>query len=65
MHGYISLELADHFVEFDDPVRSVMMPAGVVFTVGLGGDPRTRPGVARGGAATSRRQLELELSAYV
>ena len=39
MHGYISLELADHFVEFDDPVRSVMMPAGVVFTVGLGGDP--------------------------
>ena len=39
MHGYISLELADHFVEFEDPVRSVMMPAGVVFTVGLGGDP--------------------------
>ena len=39
MHGYISLELADHFVEFEDPVSSVMMPAGVVFTVGLGGDP--------------------------
>ena len=39
MHGYISLELADHFVEFEDPVRSIMMPAGVVFTVGLGGDP--------------------------
>lgn len=39
MHGYISLELADHFVEFEDPVRAVMMPAGVVFTVGLGGDP--------------------------
>ena len=40
MHGYISLELADHFVEFDDPVRSIMMSAGVVFTVGLGGDPQ-------------------------
>ena len=40
MHGYISLELADHFVEFDDPVRSIMMPAGVVFTVGLGSDPQ-------------------------
>lgn len=39
MHGYISLELADHFVEFEDPVRAIMMPAGVVFTVGLGGDP--------------------------
>lgn len=39
MHGYISLELADHFGDFEDPVRSVMMPAGVVFTVGLGGDP--------------------------
>lgn len=38
MHGYISLEVADHFVEFDDPVRSIMLPAGVVFTVGLGGD---------------------------
>jgi len=38
MHGYISLELADHFVEFEDPVGSIMLPAGVVFTVGLGGD---------------------------
>jgi len=40
MHGYISLELADHFVEFDDPVGSIMLPAGVVFAVGLGGDRR-------------------------
>ena len=39
MHGYISLELADHFVEFEDPVRAVMMPAGVVLAVGLGADP--------------------------
>jgi AcrR family transcriptional regulator len=37
-HGYISLELADHFVEFEDPVGSIMLPAGVVFIVGLGGD---------------------------
>jgi len=38
-HGYISLELADHFLEFDDPVRSIMLPTGIAFTVGLGGDP--------------------------
>jgi AcrR family transcriptional regulator len=37
-HGYISLELADHFVEFEDPVRTVMIPTGVVFTIGLGVD---------------------------
>ena len=37
-HGYISLELADHFVEFEDPVREIMMPVGVVFAVGLGVD---------------------------
>ncbi|KAA1397825.1 TetR/AcrR family transcriptional regulator [Aeromicrobium ginsengisoli] len=38
MHGFISLELADHFVEFEDPVRAIMVPIGVVFTVGLGAD---------------------------
>ena len=41
MHGYISLELAEHFVEFEDPVRSVMLPSGVVFAVGLGRDPES------------------------
>jgi AcrR family transcriptional regulator len=41
VHGYITLELAEHFVEFDDPVRQVLLPMGVTFTVGLG-DTRER-----------------------
>lgn len=38
VHGYITLELASHFVEFDDPVRQVLVPMGVTFCVGLGAD---------------------------
>ena len=41
VHGYITLELADHFVEFDDAVAQVLVPMGVNFTVGLG-DQRER-----------------------
>ena len=36
VHGYITLELAEHFVEFDDPVGQVLLPMGVTFAVGLG-----------------------------
>lgn len=36
VHGYITLELAEHFVEFDDPVRQVLLPMGVTFTIGIG-----------------------------
>jgi AcrR family transcriptional regulator len=36
VHGYITLELAHHFDEFDDPVRDVLLPMGVTFSVGLG-----------------------------
>lgn len=36
VHGFISLELADHFVEFEDPLSEVLLPMGVTFTVGLG-----------------------------
>ena len=39
VHGYITLELGDHFAEFDDPVAQVMLPMGVTFSVGLGDDP--------------------------
>lgn len=39
VHGFITLELADHFTEFDDPVTQVLVPMGVTFTVGLGDDP--------------------------
>lgn len=38
VHGYITLELANHFSEFDDPVRQVLVPMGVTFCVGLGAD---------------------------
>jgi AcrR family transcriptional regulator len=36
VHGFISLELADHFVEFDEPLTQVLLPMGVTFCVGLG-----------------------------
>ena len=39
VHGYITLELGDHFTGFDDPVAQVMVPMGVTFSVGLGDDP--------------------------
>jgi AcrR family transcriptional regulator len=39
VHGYITLELGDHFTDFDDPVAQVMLPMGVTFSVGLGDDP--------------------------
>ena len=38
VHGYISLERANHFVEFADPVRQVLVPMAVTFCVGLGAD---------------------------
>jgi AcrR family transcriptional regulator len=41
VHGFISLELADHFVEFEDPLTQVLLPMGVTFCVGLG-DTRER-----------------------
>ena len=41
VHGYITLELANHFAEFDDSVRQVFVRAGVAFCVGLGADPAT------------------------
>ena len=39
VHGFITLELAEHFVGFDDPVRQVLLPTGAALTVGLGDDP--------------------------
>ena len=36
VHGCITLELAEHFVEFDDPVAQVLLPMGVNLAVGLG-----------------------------
>jgi AcrR family transcriptional regulator len=41
VHGFITLELAEHFVEVDDPVAQVLQPMGVNLAVGLG-DERER-----------------------
>lgn len=38
VHGYITLDLANHFAEFTDPVRQVLVPMGVTICVGLGAE---------------------------
>ncbi|CAN5597251.1 hypothetical protein BH20ACT21_BH20ACT21_14900 [soil metagenome] len=38
VHGYITLELAEHFIEFEGPLMHVLLPMGVNFAVGLGDD---------------------------
>jgi AcrR family transcriptional regulator len=37
-HGFIALELADHFIAFSDPVAQVLAQMGRNFLVGLGDD---------------------------
>jgi AcrR family transcriptional regulator len=39
VHGYVTLELGDHFTGFKDPVLEVLVPMGVTFAVGLGDTP--------------------------
>ncbi|MHA3018901.1 TetR/AcrR family transcriptional regulator [Mycobacterium sp. BMJ-28] len=39
VHGFVTLELGAHFVQFSDPVRQVLQPMMVNIFVGLGGDP--------------------------
>lgn len=41
VHGFVTLELAEHFTNFDDPVRQVLVPMGITLTVGLGDDADT------------------------
>jgi AcrR family transcriptional regulator len=50
VHGFITLELAETFVEFGDPVRQVMLPMGVNLSVGLG-DTRKRAEASHESAA--------------
>ncbi|MQB01728.1 MAG: hypothetical protein GEU78_15810 [Actinobacteria bacterium] len=50
VHGYITLELAEHFVEFDDPVAQVLVPMGVNLAVGMG-DKRERAEASHEAAA--------------
>jgi AcrR family transcriptional regulator len=55
VHGYITLELANHFTEFEDPVEQVLMPMGIAFTVGIGAD-RERSTASHQAALTASRQ---------
>jgi AcrR family transcriptional regulator len=50
VHGFITLELAETFVDFDDPVRQVLLPLGVNLSVGLG-DTRERAEASHEAAA--------------
>jgi hypothetical protein len=50
VHGFITLELADTFAGFDDPVREVLLPLGVNLSVGLG-DTRKRAEASHEAAA--------------
>jgi AcrR family transcriptional regulator len=50
VHGFITLELAETFIEFDDPVRQVLLPLGVNLSVGLG-DTRERAEASHEAAA--------------
>ena len=50
VHGFITLELAETFVGFDDPVRQVLLPMGVNLSVGLG-DTRERAQASHEAAA--------------
>ncbi len=54
VHGFITLELADVLVEFDDPARHVLLPLGVNLSVGLG-DTRER---AQASHETAARRYE-------
>lgn len=53
VHGYITLELAELFAEFDDPVAQVLVPMGVNLVVGLG-DERERAEASHEAAAPVR-----------
>lgn len=39
VHGFVTLELGDHFAQFPDPVRHVLQPMMVNVLVGLGDSP--------------------------
>jgi len=54
VHGCVTLELAQHFAELDDPVTQVLLPTGVNLIVGMG-DKRERAEASHQEAA-SRHQ---------
>ena len=59
VHGFITLELAETFVGFDDPVRQVLLPLGVNVSVGLG-DTRERAEASHQAAARFYASIAVE-----
>lgn len=54
VHGYVTLELGEHFADFEDPVAEVFLPTGVNICVGLGDTPeRARASHEAAGARTA------------
>ncbi|MFG2961186.1 TetR/AcrR family transcriptional regulator [Streptomyces sp. NPDC048291] len=58
VHGYITLEMAEHFVEFDDAVVEVLLPMGVNFSVGLGDERERAEASHRAGARLYESTVE-------
>jgi AcrR family transcriptional regulator len=56
VHGFVTLELGDHFVQFSDPVRQVLQPMMVNIFVGLGGDA-TSANASHTAAIDATRQM--------
>jgi len=56
VHGFITLELADHFVDFDDPVTAVLLQLGTNLAVGLGDDP-ARAAASHGLPGTDKEEV--------
>jgi AcrR family transcriptional regulator len=56
VHGFVALELGDHFVQFSDPVRQVLQPMMVNIFVGLGGDHQSAD-ASHAAAIDASRQL--------
>jgi AcrR family transcriptional regulator len=53
VHGFISLELAHHFEDFEDPVKDVLEPMAVNLLVGMGDQARKVRASLRAGARSA------------
>lgn len=56
VHGFVMLELADHFAQFRDPVLEVLQPMMVNLTVGLG-DTAELSNASHTAAVVASRQM--------
>lgn len=56
-HGFVSLELAHHFADFDDPVKEVLEPMAVDLLVGMGDRARRVRASLRAGSRAENPAL--------